>query len=134
MMPDETIGQLPGPVYSGLIAAVSAHVLYSPRRKKRRKDATALAVQSMLTKTQKEELAGSTRVHAADTGSTDVQVALLTERIRQLTEHLRIHRKDHHSQRGLMKIVGRRRRLLRYLSRREPERYKKLIAALGIRK
>jgi small subunit ribosomal protein S15 len=88
----------------------------------------------MLTKAQKEEIAASTRLHAADTGSTDVQVALLTERIRQLTDHLRHNRKDHHSQRGLMMIVGRRRRLLRYLSRREPERYKSLIAALGIRK
>jgi small subunit ribosomal protein S15 len=88
----------------------------------------------MLTKATKEEITQSTRLHASDTGSTDVQVAMLTERIRQLTEHLRVHRKDHHSQRGLMKIVGRRRRLLRYLSRREPERYKTLIAALGIRK
>ena len=88
----------------------------------------------MLTKTEKEEITSSTRLHASDTGSTDVQVALLTERIRYMTDHLRAHRKDHHSQRGLMKIVGRRRRLLRYLSRREPNRYKALIAALGIRK
>ncbi len=88
----------------------------------------------MLTKTEKEEITSSTRLHASDTGSTDVQVALLTERIRYMTDHLRAHRKDHHSQRGLMKIVGRRRRLLRYLSRREPDRYKALIAALGIRK
>jgi small subunit ribosomal protein S15 len=88
----------------------------------------------MLTKADKEELTANTRLHAADTGSTDVQVALLTERIRQLTDHLRNNRKDHHSQRGLMMIVGRRRRLLRYLSRREPERYKSLIAGLGIRK
>ncbi len=88
----------------------------------------------MLTKTEKEELTSSIRLHASDTGSSDVQVALLTERIRYMTDHLRTHRKDHHSQRGLMKIVGRRRRLLRYLSRREPDRYKALIAALGIRK
>ena len=88
----------------------------------------------MLTKTEKEEITSSIRLHASDTGSSDVQVALLTERIRQMTDHLRVHRKDHHSQRGLMKIVGRRRRLLRYLSRREPNRYKALIAALGIRK
>ena len=88
----------------------------------------------MLTQAQTKELTEANRLHAADTGSTDVQVALLTERIRQLTEHLRVHRKDHHSQRGLMKIVGRRRRLLRYLSRTEPERYKALIAKLGIRK
>ncbi len=88
----------------------------------------------MLTKTKKEEIANRIRVHASDTGSADVQVGLLTERIRQMTDHLRSHRKDHHSQRGLMKIVGRRRRLLRYLSRREPKRYKALIASLGIRK
>ena len=88
----------------------------------------------MLTKTEKEEITSSNRLHATDTGSSDVQVALLTERIRQMTDHLRVHRKDHHSQRGLMKIVGRRRRLLRYLSRQEPDRYKALIAALGIRK
>ena len=88
----------------------------------------------MLTKTEKEEITSSIRLHASDTGSSDVQVALLTERIRYMTDHLRVHRKDHHSQRGLMKIVGRRRRLLRYLSRREPDRYKALIAALGIRK
>ena len=88
----------------------------------------------MLTKTEKEEITSSIRLHASDTGSSDVQVALLTERIRYMTDHLRTHRKDHHSQRGLMKIVGRRRRLLRYLSRQEPDRYKALIAALGIRK
>ena len=88
----------------------------------------------MLTKTEKEEITSSIRLHATDTGSSDVQVALLTERIRYMTDHLRTHRKDHHSQRGLMKIVGRRRRLLRYLSRQEPERYKALIASLGIRK
>ncbi len=88
----------------------------------------------MLTKTKKEEIAESTRLHAAATGSPAVQVALLPERLRELTELLRMHRKDLHSQRGLMKIVGRRRRLLRYLSRGEPQRYKALIAALGIRK
>jgi small subunit ribosomal protein S15 len=88
----------------------------------------------MLTKTEKEEITGTHRLHATDSGSTDVQVGLLTERIRQLTDHLRTHRKDHHSQRGLMKIVGKRRRLLRYLSRTEPQRYKALIASLGIRK
>lgn len=88
----------------------------------------------MLTKTKKDEIATAHRLHATDSGSADVQVALLTERIRQLTEHLRRHRKDHHSQRGLMKIVGRRRRLLRYLSSTEPQRYKALIASLGIRK
>ncbi len=88
----------------------------------------------MLTKEKTAELASAHRLHPGDTGSTDVQVALLTERIRQLTDHLRLHRKDHHSQRGLMKLVGRRRGLLRYLSRMEPARYKALIAELGLRK
>ncbi len=88
----------------------------------------------MLTKTQKEGLVGEYHLHASDSGSTDVQVALLTGRIQQITEHLRVHRKDHHSQRGLMKLVGQRRRLLRYLSRSEPARYKALIAGLGLRK
>lgn len=88
----------------------------------------------MLTKEQTSELASANQTHPGDTGSSDVQVALLTERIRQLTEHLRVHRKDHHSQRGLMKLVGQRRGLLRYLSRTEPARYKALIARLGLRK
>ncbi len=88
----------------------------------------------MLTKDKKAELASAHQKHATDTGSTDVQVALLTERIRQLTEHLRMHRKDHHSQRGLMMLVGQRRGLLRYLSRTDPARYKALIATLGLRK
>jgi small subunit ribosomal protein S15 len=88
----------------------------------------------MLTKEKKAELAATYQGHATDTGSTDVQVALLTERIRQLTEHLRAHRKDHHSQRGLMKLVGQRRGLLRYLNRTDPARYKALIASLGLRK
>ncbi len=88
----------------------------------------------MLTKAQTETLVEQYRLHDSDSGSTDVQVALLTERIRQITEHLRANRKDHHSQRGLMKLVGQRRRLLRYLGRTEPARYKALIAQLGIRK
>jgi small subunit ribosomal protein S15 len=88
----------------------------------------------MLTKEKKAELASASELHPGDTGSSDVQVALLTERIRQLTDHLRVHRKDHHSQRGLMMLVGQRRGLLRYLSREEPARYKALIARLGLRK
>ncbi|KPJ48378.1 MAG: 30S ribosomal protein S15, partial [Dehalococcoidia bacterium DG_22] len=71
---------------------------------------------------------------ASDSGSSDVQVAILTERIRELTEHLKVHRKDHHSRRGLLKLVGQRRRLLRYLSRTDVGRYRKLIASLGLRK
>ena len=88
----------------------------------------------MLTKAQLQDLTKEYSLHPSDTGSSDVQVALLTERIKELTQHLRVHRKDHHSQRGLMQMVGQRRRLLRYLSRTEPERYKALIAQLGLRK
>jgi small subunit ribosomal protein S15 len=88
----------------------------------------------MLTKQKKADIATAHQAHPTDTGSTDVQVALLTERIRELTEHLRAHRKDHHSQRGLMMLVGQRRGLLRYLNRTDPARYKALIATLGLRK
>ena len=88
----------------------------------------------MISKTEKEGLVEEYHLHASDSGSADVQIALLTTRIRQITEHLRVHREDHHSQRGLMKLVGQRRGLLRYLSRTEPARYKVLIAKLGLRK
>lgn len=74
------------------------------------------------------------RTHEGDTGSSDVQVALLTERINELTEHFKTHDKDHHGRRGLLKMVGRRRRLLDYLKRRSPERYQELIQRLGLRK
>ncbi len=72
--------------------------------------------------------------HATDTGSPEVQVALLTERINHLTEHLKIHKKDHHSRRGLLMMVGKRRRLLRYLQEQDVERYRNLIAKLGLRR
>ena len=88
----------------------------------------------MLTKERRQEIIAAHRVHAGDSGSSDVQVALLSERIKQLTEHLKVHRKDHHSRRGLLKLVGQRRRLLRYLSRTDVERYRRLIANLGLRK
>lgn len=74
------------------------------------------------------------RIHDSDTGSPEVQVALLTERISYLTEHFKIHKKDHHSRRGLLKLVGQRRRLLDYLKSKNVERYKSIIAELGIRK
>ena len=74
------------------------------------------------------------RLHESDTGSTEVQVALLTERINHLTEHLKVHKKDHHSRRGLLMLVGRRRRLLDYLRRNDVERYRALIAKLGLRR
>ncbi len=72
--------------------------------------------------------------HATDTGSPEVQVALLTERINHLTEHLKVHKKDHHSRRGLLMMVGKRRRLLRYLEDTDVERYRSLIATLGLRR
>lgn len=72
--------------------------------------------------------------HETDTGSPEVQVALLTERINHLTDHLRIHKKDHHSRRGLLMMVGKRRRLLAYLRNQDVERYRSLIARLGLRR
>ena len=74
------------------------------------------------------------RLHESDTGSPEVQVAILTERITHLTEHLKIHKKDHHSRRGLLMLVGRRRRLLDYLRRNDVDRYRALIAELGLRR
>jgi small subunit ribosomal protein S15 len=76
----------------------------------------------------------SHRRHESDTGSPQVQIAMLTERINQLTEHLRTHAKDHHSRRGLLKMVGRRRRLLQYLQRTDLDGYRELTAKLGLRR
>lgn len=86
-----------------------------------------------LEKENKQSLITDYQVHGTDTGSADVQVALLTERINQLIEHLKVHAHDHHSRRGLLKLVGRRRRLLAYLSSRDKERYRALIKRLGLR-
>ncbi len=85
-------------------------------------------------KEKKAEVVAKYGKSAADTGATEVQVALLTERISHLTEHLRTHSKDHHSRRGLLKMVGQRRRLLNYMRRRDLEGYRKLIADLGLRR
>jgi small subunit ribosomal protein S15 len=82
----------------------------------------------------KETIIQNYRVHESDTGSPEVQVALLTSRITELTEHFKTHTKDHHSRRGLLKLVGRRRRLLDYLKRQDVERYRSTIERLGIRK
>jgi small subunit ribosomal protein S15 len=82
---------------------------------------------------QKAEIIANSHVHETDTGSPEVQVSILTARINQLTEHLKIHKHDLHSRRGLMLMVGRRRRLLAYLSRKSPDRYRALIAKLGLR-
>ena len=74
------------------------------------------------------------RLHDSDTGSPEVQIALLTERINHLTEHLRVHQKDHHSRRGLLMLVGQRRRLLDYVRKNDVERYRSIIARLGLRR
>ena len=87
-----------------------------------------------MTPTRKTELIHEYANTEGDTGSPEVQVALLTERIRYLTEHFRTHHKDHHSRRGLLKLVGRRRRLLRYVKGKDPERYQALIQSLGLRR
>jgi len=79
-------------------------------------------------------LAAEHRLHGTDSGSPEVQVAIFTERIRELTRHLQTHKKDHHSRRGLLVLVGKRRRLLNYLSRNDIERYRALISKLGIRR
>jgi len=87
-----------------------------------------------LTKDRKTELIGNYRTHDGDTGSPEVQVAILSERINYLTEHFKAHAKDHHSRRGLLMLVGRRRRLLDYLKTKDAQRYADLIRRLNIRK
>jgi small subunit ribosomal protein S15 len=87
-----------------------------------------------LTKERKQELIGRFGRSAQDTGSAAVQIALLTERINELTEHLRHHTKDHHSRRGLLMLVGKRRRLLRYLESTDLDRYRSLVGELGLRR
>lgn len=87
-----------------------------------------------LTKERKQELIGRFGDSENDTGSAAVQVALLTERINELTEHLRHHGKDHHSRRGLLMLVGKRRRLLRYLESKDLDRYRSLVGELGLRR
>ncbi len=88
----------------------------------------------MLTKERKEELIGQYAVHPGDTGSPEVQVAVLTERIKYLTTHLKANKHDYHTRRGLLKLVGQRRRQLRYLNNRDVNRYREVIARLGLRK
>jgi small subunit ribosomal protein S15 len=87
-----------------------------------------------LAKEQKDTIIVDFHTHEADTGSSEVQIALLSARINYLTEHFKTHKKDHHSRRGLLKLVGRRRRLLDYLRRQDYERYQRVIARLGIRR
>jgi len=87
-----------------------------------------------LDKEKKGAIISDFRIHEGDTGSSDVQIALLTERISQLAEHLKIHPHDQHTRRGLLKLIGQRRRLLAYVSEGDVERYRSLIARLGLRK
>jgi len=88
----------------------------------------------VLSKERKTEIIDRFKKHETDTGSPEVQVAILTEQINVLTEHLKIHKKDHHSRRGLLKMVGQRRRLLNYLQSEDVERYRGRVKALGLRK
>ena len=88
----------------------------------------------MITLEKKQEIISQYRVHEGDTGSPEVQIAILTERINYLTEHLKVHKKDHHSRRGLLKMVGQRRGLLNYLSDKDIQRYRVIIERLGLRK
>ncbi|HYK87974.1 MAG TPA: 30S ribosomal protein S15 [Acidobacteriota bacterium] len=87
-----------------------------------------------LTRQKKTDLVDSYRTHDTDTGSPEVQIALLSERISYLTEHFKVHAKDHHSRRGLLRMVGKRRRLLDYLKAKDADRYRTVIEKLGIRK
>lgn len=87
----------------------------------------------MLTKEEKLQVINDYALHEGDTGSTEVQAAILTHRINSINEHLKAHKKDHHSRRGLLKMVGQRRSLLRYLKNNDIERYRSLIEKLGIR-
>ena len=88
----------------------------------------------MMLKDQKTAIIEANRTHESDTGSPEVQIAILTERINQLTEHLKVHAQDNHSRRGLSKMIGTRRSLLDYLMKKDIERYRAIIAKLGIRK
>jgi small subunit ribosomal protein S15 len=88
----------------------------------------------MLVTGKKQEIINTFKLHDSDTGSPEVQIAILTERITYLTEHFKVHKKDHHSRRGLLKIVGQRRRLLDYLKKKDVERYRVIIEKLGIRR
>ena len=88
----------------------------------------------MIRKDEKTAVIEANRIHETDPGSPEVQIALLTKRINDLTEHLKTHKKDHHSRRGLLKMVGQRRNLLNYLTKVDIERYRAIIAKLGIRK
>jgi len=86
-----------------------------------------------MTMPDKQQVIGDNKLHGTDTGSPEVQIALLSARINQLTEHLKVHKKDHHSRRGLLMLVGRRRRMLDYVKANDIERYRAIVAKLGLR-
>ena len=88
----------------------------------------------MLRKEEKTAVIEANRLHDHDTGSPEVQIAILTKRINELTEHIMVHKKDHHSARGVLKMVGQRRNLLNYLQKKDIERYRAIVAKLGLRK
>ena len=88
----------------------------------------------MILKEKKQEVIATNRLHETDTGSPEVQIAILTARINELTEHLKVHKKDKHSQRGMLKMVGHRRQLLKYMQKKDIERYRAIIQKLGLRK
>ena len=89
---------------------------------------------NMILKETKTQIIADNRLHETDTGSPEVQIAILTTRINELTEHLKVHKKDNHSRRGLLKMVGKRRKLLTYLQNNDIERYRAIVAKLGLRK
>jgi len=107
---------------------LSTNAEYRKNINNRRKEVMALLAE------RKQEIISTNQTHAKDTGSPEVQVAMLTDRISQLTEHLKSHSKDFHSRRGLLMMVGKRRRLLQYLMKEDNERYRKLIEKLGLRR
>ncbi|MCI5801769.1 MAG: 30S ribosomal protein S15 [Oscillospiraceae bacterium] len=88
----------------------------------------------MMQKEEKTAVIAANRTHETDTGSPEVQIAILTKRINDLTEHLKVHKKDHHSRRGMYKMIGRRRNMLNYLMKNDIERYRAIVAKLGLRK
>ena len=117
------------PAFPGLVCGQSTCSLTQPRENFKKG-----GNKTMMLKDQKTSIIEANRTHENDTGSPEVQVAILTERINQLTEHLKVHTHDNHSRRGLYKMIGKRRSLLDYLMKKDIERYRALIAKLGIRK
>ena len=98
------------------------------------RDAISRKGETLMLKEEKTAIMQEYATHEGDTGSPEVQIALLTKRINDLTEHLKVHKKDHHSRRGLLKMVGHRRNLLAYLQKNDIERYRSIVARLGLRK